>query len=712
MIINTGKEQISTIYSDSRLQPEDSNCCVKDNGKDESSKVILNSIEKDSFTHQKTPISLNPSIIDSLLSKLTKQSNFVDLKQDILLFIDSISQIKESSELYNEIKSLLNNHTELKSYSIQDLKSLLSDIKEIMLKASVSNQFKFAELPINNLPEAIFEIGSFEKFIETLDLPEDIISKLTQFFQRNTDKYIRLVPFCNNSLAVLMSPEELQLDLSSFLQNLNSRQLKNLSVQSLETAIGSRLYIDLETLKSIDNLLTSSLTNWSNKRCGSESAQKSVITQWLLISLDNKNILPEMLSRFPSAITSAVSIIKDLSSILPQAENYGITEELFKSINKSDLIPEILDRLGYNYENALLTKHRLLNKNSLKAEILKYLSNSDSELIFGSSNLSLNNKTDFIPDKSELLNLTNQLQSRISVVSEELSRKVSSTSDLTSLISSFKKLESGFSNLMNFINNLNTNEHTSFENNSLNFTENQNTLISIVSSITDELNFINSFTNFNKSDTISDIFKNLFILMHKTTKSMDSISQINLNEVNNNRLADKDTFQPPVEKQSINELPVDNHTTKNLLENLLNKIESLQLLTKTTPVASDTNQQILVLPINIGGEWTEINLKLQKKYNSKKKNKNQNHFAVQIDLSPSKLGGISVKMEYEKKKILRIKVNIEKKETLEWFEKSHNLIKMSFNSLDLPFVNLEIKPMNLNINDENKNPTAAIDFKI
>jgi len=149
------------------------------------------------------------------------------------------------------------------------------------------------------------------------------------------------------------------------------------------------------------------------------------------------------------------------------------------------------------------------------------------------------------------------------------------------------------------------------------------------------------------------------------------------------------------------------------VESLLNRLESLQLLARQTPAPSG-DQQIVALPMKIGGEWTEVNIRFIKKKEGRDKKTKQNHFSVYLNVSPSQLGAISVKLEYELKKSMSLDIEFEKKETRTWFSRNSESLREALSKLDLPQVRMVIHQVRNKEQrrEQVKETDGAIDLKI
>lgn len=127
-----------------------------------------------------------------------------------------------------------------------------------------------------------------------------------------------------------------------------------------------------------------------------------------------------------------------------------------------------------------------------------------------------------------------------------------------------------------------------------------------------------------------------------------------------------------------------------MIEQLINRIESIQLLARQVDVQDGTSQ-ILELPVKIGNEWTDVTLHFVKKRTGKKGSDAQKHFTVQLDTAPSRLGQIHAVLDYEKGKNLSITMEFENKDVTAWFTRNQEPIRKSLQEHQVHFVNLHFK---------------------
>lgn len=134
-----------------------------------------------------------------------------------------------------------------------------------------------------------------------------------------------------------------------------------------------------------------------------------------------------------------------------------------------------------------------------------------------------------------------------------------------------------------------------------------------------------------------------------------------------------------------------NSIPRKVVEQLINRIESLQLLARqvATPEGSS---QILELPVKIGNEWTDVTLQIIKKEARKKDGVNaQKHFSIYLDTVPSRLGGIHAVLDYEKGKNLSVTMEFEQKEVASWFKGNQENIRRCLQENNIHFVSVHFK---------------------
>lgn len=691
--IRTGTDLITARYLDTTLQSGDSIRYTLLND------ILL--IEKvspdqqnqaDSFIRQQpTDINKITGLIDSLLSSISQKIPINQIKLDLFSILESLNSLPTviSPELIQNISSILHTKGTLDSDSIEKLRAIL-----IQLRQDISNPLpgvsKFLELPVNNLPDAIYKSDSATDLLSSLQLSGDLFSKLNNIIEENNYRYFRVLPCGTGSLMSLISTENLYQELKFLTGKFTSPQMQSIPLNVWESILNSKNQLNLDLLNTIDASLTSMQIGNSSRRAGSESAQHSTLTQWLLTAIDHQSILHEMIKRYPATVTSIISTIQENSPLLSDAENFGITEDVLNTIkNKEELIPLIIKRLGYDFDHRLSeSEFELKKQTSLKKTILCKLSDHAVKT-FSTSDTSqhISDTTQFraiddlCEDISEILkNLPDFFRTE-----QELKRNVQSLDDSIQQIK--KTMENG----------VKTNENIRDpENKLLTEPELMIEFSSLFSNLQNNITVLQNSLQTTRENFSPDLFAYLIKLCQKTRRSMENLIVDDGDIFMPNALDMKSTASVSANsenafpKQVLSEKPlfadtaVSNQLSKPVIDSLLNHFESLQLLGRTVST-SDGTQQVLALPMNVNGEWTEVNIRLLKRKNNSQRKK-QSIYKVDLDVAPSRLGSISVQMEYELKKRFNLKISFNKNHTLEWFSKNRESLSKSLSSLGLPLV--------------------------
>jgi hypothetical protein len=125
------------------------------------------------------------------------------------------------------------------------------------------------------------------------------------------------------------------------------------------------------------------------------------------------------------------------------------------------------------------------------------------------------------------------------------------------------------------------------------------------------------------------------------------------------------------------------------VEQTLNRLESLQLLARTTTV-TEGQQQILALPMRIDGQLTEVRVKLVKRRNEDGRSPARNgHYSVSVNVAPIFSGEIDVHMEYTAGKALGVRMHFEKGAARQWFQENRAAITGALTGLGFGAVHLE-----------------------
>jgi hypothetical protein len=154
---------------------------------------------------------------------------------------------------------------------------------------------------------------------------------------------------------------------------------------------------------------------------------------------------------------------------------------------------------------------------------------------------------------------------------------------------------------------------------------------------------------------------------------------------------------------------VQHETTRRLVESALQRIESLQVSAK--PIASgDIRQQVVMIPMNIDGQWNDVIVKFVRDGDQKKKGGLRKQFAVSINVAPAFLGDINVSMDY-KGADLSVKMDFDSDRTLAWFENNRKglvdaFVKLGFKNPRMSMQKSVSPPKQSDTGTRQTSPTA------
>ncbi|MFP4163971.1 MAG: hypothetical protein ACLFVE_08335 [Chitinispirillaceae bacterium] len=141
-------------------------------------------------------------------------------------------------------------------------------------------------------------------------------------------------------------------------------------------------------------------------------------------------------------------------------------------------------------------------------------------------------------------------------------------------------------------------------------------------------------------------------------------------------------------KERVSITPNSFESMKQSAQNLLNRLESLQLLSNSVQNRSGDNQ-VISLPMKIGQEWTEMQIKFVKgKKGGNKKGENRN-ISVYLNTSPSSLGDVSVNLDYRPPSTLKLSFQFEKAQVKSWFREQSEQIRAAIEEIGLTPAGLE-----------------------
>ncbi len=189
-----------------------------------------------------------------------------------------------------------------------------------------------------------------------------------------------------------------------------------------------------------------------------------------------------------------------------------------------------------------------------------------------------------------------------------------------------------------------------------------------------------------------DLKSKLLRFMHEIQQTQDAKeSQEMLEEGNRYKFFEtgKDVESASaLERMSMTEIAKVRRVTEGMLE----RIEALQILAR--PVStSDGEQQVIAIPLRIGGEWTELRLKILKKKNTGSQGRGKKLYVVTICVCPRELGEVCATIRLENKKHCHISLAFQKQIAHSWFKRRLKPFREALKSLDFAAIRLEMHTM-------------------
>ena len=117
-------------------------------------------------------------------------------------------------------------------------------------------------------------------------------------------------------------------------------------------------------------------------------------------------------------------------------------------------------------------------------------------------------------------------------------------------------------------------------------------------------------------------------------------------------------------------------------------LESLQILSAQTRGA-DIQQQVFALPVKIGQEWTEVQVKFIKDRRRGEKKEGGGHVSVYLNVAPSALGEVGAHLDFHPPTSLKLSFQFAKPEATLWFRERAGELREALANAGLPGAALE-----------------------
>lgn len=142
--------------------------------------------------------------------------------------------------------------------------------------------------------------------------------------------------------------------------------------------------------------------------------------------------------------------------------------------------------------------------------------------------------------------------------------------------------------------------------------------------------------------------------------------------------------------RSLNDEQAKLSNVKKQVLQIIEKIEAFQVLAKSTP-SPDGKSQLIVLPVNMGGEWVDMQLRITHRKQKQTQNRDKKRISVALNIELSAIGEVSAEIEYFKNREIALNVTLSNKRFVEWFENKRTEIEEGLRILDLNVIKLNFR---------------------
>jgi hypothetical protein len=669
------------------------------------------------------------------ISTMQKAVSFLaDKPQESISKLSSV-QILQTKNIISQIEQQLNSTTNLPTSIIDDTVRIVETLKNTLsLTPSKTDPGTFMLPQAQNNREGIYTFNSLAEAVDHLGLSDKdqvIVDQLSSVLQKDGKIILKINGNEDGFIASILNPKTASQELQSFFKNLTSSLLQSLPAQTVESLLNTRNTISYEMIGKIDSLLVATSIQFPGERAGSSTAAAAVATQWINTVLDNETMQLNPVIHVP--LTSASKLTTEFSSIneslrktglgdLELINEAGITEGKLNTTEKNNFLPLTIRNLGYTLESTIHNntsgtlspdfKAQLLTLSRKLSDIQATPSNLIARVLENTSNLEflgkqIVSKPDqiIVPDNilSKAQDLIETTQKSLSMIpSKQLTADSTLPPDSAAtgntqqaqLIQ--KKTEQMLTAVLKIISPI-INQQT--------VTPLSQDQLQQGSNLTNQLAKMqaNPFISQDLKKQFSDIIDLMSNWLSRNSTSEKHLPVQTAKEHSSH-------LNPVIEsEQMISTQP----SLRQSIETSLNRLESLQLLARQVPV-SEGQQQIFALPIKIGNEWTEVNLRFLKKQKSaKKKQQEPSSYSVTLNIEPKQLGAISVKMDYQQKKNLKVSMNFDNVSTKNYFQKSIDEITSALKNLGLPIQGIDMRNKKSESEEQKKTPpNVSIDLKV
>jgi hypothetical protein len=656
--------------------------------------VLLKTLEAelDSIDQNENIISLSTAFLRQLSEKIKGQLSSEQLQQ-----LNSIIELIEKQDPST---------VELIETKIKQLIDLLSSDR-VKLNTPLASMTRLVTFPEMILNEGVFQFRDMESVLTFLGNPkmDGWETYLKNIFGSEGSAWVRIIDTGNKYPgAVLVESAALKNELVSMISSVSPSVLQKIPIDTFLSFLKVNGGIDKDFIKLLSDM---SAADTSNE--GMAGSSPSSRLHWLQSIVENMENAHLLALRQPSGGTDLFRALLDLK------EKYNSLSGLnFNDIgiipgsgkNTIALFENTLQKLGLTTEKRL--SEGVLPADSVKTQLFRLLDNnqvhsgapysqSDSNKVISGKipfDIQQNIRTfesflrqEILHNQNSAISSGKNVANLLTGVKTVVEKFISGSSDYQSSTSMLSQVGTQTRERLSIlVTALDTVIQSKGAIDNVNFKK-----LNEISSVLEILKQISSVTPGLKplQDQIANCILELKSYLSMLQMEKGSGASVQKSEV------DAPGGDHRLENSSENSVPsgLENSDDKRavpqkVVEQIINKIESLQVLAKQVST-SDGSSQILELPVKIGNEWTDVTLQLIKRESDKKHNSGgQKHFTVYLDAAPSRLGGIHTILDYEKGKSLSITMEFEHKEVTSWFLRNQEQLRKTLQENQIHFVSL------------------------
>jgi hypothetical protein len=630
--------------------------------------------------------------------------------------------------------------------SLGDAASVVVLIDRLRNQIAAATGLESRTIALNRaLPDGIYSFLTATDALRFLGGEDSATDRLKAALEAFGVIIIRTSSIGNQTIATLLRPDDVLRELRAWNAASQSRLFQSLSADVLEQLFINRGSVPLERLRLLDAFAAAMQLPSANGRGGNAAAQSAALGQWLDAAVDVRATPSALAARAPVFSVSLMidalddcAAVKNLApSVPPPVVSPGISAAaLSDSSSRATVLGAAFSGLGLDFEHTL-GKGDIPDANSLKRLLLQLL-RAASETVPDTSPR--------VPGESaasrELTGTRNALEQAVmAFIDKSLSGRAPAAPDAANaaenpLQALVKQLYALLPALRERINGLLADAKQLSSSSTATSGGARPAVPPEVAEafIRDARTRIESLLSANAS-TVEQLLRRALPslspaeILTSLSREIDEPGQRLLRAVeaslrealqsgparNAQSTAGGAVSVSEQEQLTQDPMAADRALTRQTVERILNRVESLQLLARQTTTASG-DQQILALPVKIGDEWTEMHVRFIRQRTGKGGG-NHRRYTVYVNVAPALLGAIDARLDYQDKKSLSLSLDFESMATCQWFLDRKAQLRDALTALGVPSPRIEIvRPRPVSPDKEEavaapSSGTAIIDLK-